>query len=120
MKKLFLIAAASVALAVTGLVQPALAVQHDGQLPLYPRGHVAPGMESIPANALAQGVPYQQTTTDSVHLVDLWYQSNAPKSCKRITAAGTPAVQYKCPGGSIVIQVHGGTLISFVPALPHV
>jgi hypothetical protein len=76
-------------------------------------------MPSIPAGALAQGVPYQQVTTDSVHLVDLWYKSNAPKSCTRITVAGNPAVQYKCPGGSIVIQVHGGTLISFVPAFPH-
>jgi len=27
-------------------------------------------VESIPLNALAQGVPYQQTTTDSVRLVD--------------------------------------------------
>jgi hypothetical protein len=111
--------AATAALAIAMLNVPALATQLDGQLPLYPRGHVAPGMESIPANALAQGVPYQQTTTDSVHVVDLWYQSNAPKSCTRVAAAGNPAVQYKCPGGSIVIQVHGGTLISYVPAFPH-
>jgi hypothetical protein len=119
MKTHLSITAASVALALTAFAAPALAQQLDGQLPLYPRGHVAPGMESIPANALAQGVPYQQTTTDSVHMVDLWYKSNAPKSCTRATAAGNPAVQYKCPGGSIVIQVHGGTLISYVPAFPH-
>ena len=110
-----MLAASALALALTA---PALANQFDGKLPLYPRGHVAPGMGSIPAAALAQGVPYQQMTTDSVHLVDLWYKSNAPKSCKRITAAGTNAVQYKCPGGSIVVQVHGHTLISFVPAFP--
>ena len=110
------VAAAALALA---LAAPVLAAQLDGKLPLYPRGHVAPGMESIPAAALAQGVPYQQFTTDSVHLVDLWYKSNAPKSCKRITAPGKNAVQYKCPSGSIVVQVHGHTLISFVPAFPH-
>lgn len=110
---------ATAALALAVLAAPALAAQLDGQLPLYPRGHAAAGMESIPASALAQGVPYQQVTTDTVDLVDRWYKSNAPKSCTRVTAAGNPAVQYKCPGGSIVIQVHGGTLISFVPAMPH-
>ncbi|HEY7982389.1 MAG TPA: hypothetical protein VID19_12990 [Candidatus Eremiobacteraceae bacterium] len=110
--------AAALALALGLAVVPALAAQFDGRLPLYPRGHAAPGME-IAAGALAQGVPYQQVTTDSVHLVDLWYKSNAPKSCTRVTATGKPAVQYKCPGGSIVIQVRGGTLISFVTAFPH-
>jgi hypothetical protein len=95
---------------------PALAAQHDGQLPMYPRGTPAHGMESIPAAALAQGVPYQQTTADSVHLVDLWYQSNAPKACSRLEASG--GVRYKCPGGYIVIQQHDGTIISFVPVAP--
>jgi hypothetical protein len=119
MNKYFLTAAASAAVTLTAPVHPALAAQYDGQLLLYPRGHVAAGIGDMPAGALAQGVPYQQTTSDSVHVVDLWYESNAPKSCARIAAPGTPAVQYKCPGGSIVIQVHGGTLISYVPATPH-
>ena len=117
MNKYFLTTAASAALTLAGLVGPAFAAQYDGQLLLYPRGHVAAGIGDMPAAALAQGVPYQQTTSDSVHLVDLWYKSNAPKSCTRIAASGTPAVQYKCPGGSIVIQDHGGTIISFVPAM---
>jgi hypothetical protein len=111
------IAAATVALSCILLPQPAFAVEHDGQLPLYPYGVAARGMGDIPQNALAQGVPYQQTTTDSIHIVDLWYRSNAPKSCSRIEASA--GVQYKCPAGSIVIQNHGGTIISYVPAFPH-
>lgn len=110
---------AVVALATPNLIlltTPAPAAQHDGQLPTYPRGTPAHGMESIPANALAQGVPYQQTTADSVHLVELWYKSNAPTACSRMEASG--GVRYKCPGGSIVIQQHGDTLISYVPAFP--
>jgi hypothetical protein len=116
MNRYLLTAATSVALALPLIAAPALAVDHDGGLPLYPRGHVAQGMGDMPASALAAGVPYQQTTTDSIHLVDLWFKSNAPKACSRVTVSGNPAVQYKCPGGSIVIQDHGGTLISYVPA----
>jgi hypothetical protein len=111
--------AITAALALSLVAAPAFAAQFDGQLPLYPRGHAAPGMQSIPGSALATGVPYQQVTTDPVHVVDAWYKSNAPKSCTRATAAGNPAVQYKCPGGSIVIQLHGTTIISFVTAFPH-
>lgn len=113
MKRFLTVMVATATLNLTLLTQPALAVQRDGQLPMYPRGTPAHGMESIPPGALAQGVPYQQTTTDSVHLVDLWYQSNA-KACSRLEASG--GVRYKCPGGYIVIQDHGGTLISYVPA----
>lgn len=87
----------------------------DGTLPLYPHGAPAPGMPDVPANALAQGVPYQQTTSDSVTTVDQWYKANAPKSCGRMSAQG--AVKYSSPGGSIVIQSHGGTIISFVPGM---
>lgn len=118
MKTFRSLTAASATMALSLIALPALAVQHDGQLPLYPRGHAAPGIGDMPASALAQGVPYQQTTTDSVHLVDLWYHSNAPAGCTRIAANGASAVQYKCPGGSIVIQTHGSTLISYVPAFP--
>ncbi len=92
----------------------AVAAGHDGTLLLYPRGAPAPGMGVIPANALAQGVPYQQTTSDSVEAVDRWYQTNTPKSCSRMSASG--GVKYTCPGGAIVIQNHGGTIISFLPA----
>lgn len=110
---------AAVALAIIAATTPlaALAVERDGQLPLYPHGAPASGMGDIPANALATGVPYQQTTSDSVHAVDTWYQSNAPKGCSRTAASA--GVKYACPGGSIVIQTHGGTIISFVPAFPH-
>ena len=110
-------AAASAAFACILLAQPVLAAEHDGQLPLYPHGVTAHGMESIPANALAQGVPYQQTTTDSVNAVDAWFRSNLPKSCSRAEASG--GVRYKCPGGSIVIQDHGGTIVSYIPAFPN-
>lgn len=96
---------------------PAYAADRDGSLPLYPHGTVAAGMGSIPTSALAQGVPYQQSTADSVGTVDAWYKSNAPKSCTRLAASG--GVRYTCPGGTIVIQNHNGTLISFVPAMPH-
>ncbi len=92
----------------------ALVTAMDGTLPLYPHGAAAPGVD-VPANALAQGVPYQQTTSDSVPTVDQWYKANAPKSCSRMSAQG--AVKYSCPGGSIVIQTHGGTIISFVPGI---
>lgn len=111
------LAATTAALAALLIAQPALAADHDGSLPLYPHGTVAAGMGDIPANALAQGVPYQQTTTDSVQTVDAWYKSNAPKSCTRLAASG--GVRYSCPGGTIVIQNHNGTLISFVPPMPH-
>jgi hypothetical protein len=96
---------------------PAVAAGYDGKLPLYPHGQVARGVGDMPAAALAAGVPYQQTTADSVSTVDAWYASHAPKACTRKAARG--AVQYRCPGGSIVIQPHGETLISFVPAMPH-
>jgi hypothetical protein len=89
----------------------AVAAGHDGNLPLYPHGAAAPGMD-VPANALAYGVPYQQTTTDSVDAVDRWYQANLPKSCSRMSASG--AVKYTCGEWAIVIQSHGGTIISFV------
>jgi hypothetical protein len=95
---------------------PALAADHDGTLPLYPHGQAAHGIGDMPAAALAGGVPYQQTTTDSVDTVDAWYKTHAPKTCSRKAERG--AVQYRCPGGSIVIQPHGETLISFVPAMP--
>lgn len=108
--------AAATALTLALFAAPASAADHDGQLPLYPRGAPAHGVEDIPAAALAHGVPYQQTTHDSVPTVDQWYRSNLPKSCSRAAASG--AVQYKCPGGSIVIQDHGGTIISFVPPIP--
>lgn len=110
------IAAAS-ALAFLLVATPALAVSSDGSLPLYPHGQPAHGMDSIPANALAQGVPYQQTTSDSVQTVDAWYRTNAPKACSRMEASG--GVRYSCPGGFIVIQNHDGTIISFVPPLGH-
>jgi len=91
----------------------AVAAGHDGPLPLYPHGAPAAGVGDIPANALAQGAPYQQTTADSVDTVDRWYQANLPKSCSRMSASG--AVKYTCGSWAVVIQSHGGTLISFVP-----
>jgi hypothetical protein len=109
--------ASTAAVAALLIAQPALAAGHDGSLPLYPHGSVAPGMGDIPVSALAQGVPYQQTTSDSVQTVDAWYKSNAPKSCTRLAASG--GVKYTCPGGTIVIQTHNGTLISLLPAMPH-
>jgi hypothetical protein len=84
----------------------------DGSLPLYPHGGPAPGVD-VPAGALVQGVPYQQTTSDSVATVDQWYKAHLPKSCSRMSAQG--AVKYTCSGWAIVIQSHGGTIISFVP-----
>lgn len=90
----------------------ASAIQLDGKLPLYPRGH---NMNDMPASAIAMGVPMVLETTDAVHLVDLWYTSNA-KSCTRSAASG--GVKYQCPTGSIMIYAHGGsTQIAFVPAM---
>ena len=116
MKKYTAIAAIS-AMASMLIGQPAFAAERDGSLPLYPHGTPAHGTESIPQSALAQGVPYQQTTPDSVATVDGWYRTNASKECARTAASG--GVRYACPGGYIVIQDHGGTIISFVPAMPH-
>ncbi|MBV8364179.1 MAG: hypothetical protein JO193_06405 [Candidatus Eremiobacteraeota bacterium] len=109
-----LIGAASAAFALSFLVQPVAAkefdIQTDGALPLYPRGHA---VENIPANAMRAGVPFNQTTGDSVHMVDLWFKSNLPNDCKRLSAQG--AVRWSCPAGIIVIQPHNGTFISYLP-----
>ena len=109
-----LIGGVSVAFALSFLVQPLAAkefdVQTDGSLPLYPRGHA---VEQIPPDALRAGVPFNQTTSDSVHLVDLWFKSNLPNDCKRMSAQG--AVRWSCPAGIIVIQPHNGTFISYLP-----
>src|SRR5690348_14151709 len=99
------------------LLLSAVAAGHDGTLPLYPRGAPASGMSGIPSNALAQGVPYQQTTADSVETVDRWYRTNLSSSCSRMSASG--AVKYTCGSWAIVIQSHGGTIISFVPLFGH-
>ncbi len=91
----------------------AFAIQMDGQLPMYPRGQ---NMNTdMPANAIAMGVPLVLETTDAVHLVDLWYKSNAPQ-CARSEASG--GVKYQCRSGSIMIYPHDGkTQIAFVPAM---
>jgi|SRR6185312_6336713 len=93
----------------------ASAIEMDGSLPMYPRGtNMNAGM---PANAIHMGVPLVLETTDAVHLVDLWYKSNAPQ-CARTEASG--GVKYQCAGGSIMIYPHGGkTQVAFVPAMPH-
>jgi hypothetical protein len=93
----------------------AAAVQLDGTLPVYPRGH---NMNDMPASAISAGVPMVIESDDAVHMVDLWYSSNAPKACARSAQSG--GVKYACPGGSIMIYEHGGkTQIAFVPAMPH-
>ncbi|MEP6899310.1 MAG: hypothetical protein ABI870_12335 [Rhodanobacter sp.] len=91
----------------------AFALPMNGQLPLYPRGH---NMNDMPASVVAMGVPMVLETTDAVHLVDLWFSSNAPKSCARSAASG--GLKYACPGGSIMIYAHGDkTQIAYVPAM---
>ncbi len=111
----YLISAASAAFALSFLVQPAPAkefdVQTDGQLPIYPRGHI---VEDVPANAIRAGVPLNETTGASIHLVDLWFKSNLPNDCRRLAASG--AVRWSCPAGTIVIQNHNGTFISYIPS----
>ena len=86
----------------------------DGTLPMYPNAR-QDARESVPASAIAKGVPLVLLTGDSVSTVDAWYKANAPKSCARRAAA--QGVQYKCPGGSIQIYDHGGTQIALVPAM---
>lgn len=112
---------AALTIAVAGLTltlpAPAASYQMDGSLPMYPYAKLDP-RESVPASAIAQGVPLVLLTTDSVRTVDAWYSSNAPKGCARHAASG--GVQYKCTGGSIQIYSHGGTQIALVPAFPHV
>ena len=91
----------------------ALAIQTSGQLPLHPRCH---NMNDMPASAIAMGVPMVLETTDAVHLADLWFPSNAPKSCARAEASGN--VEYVCADGSIMIHPHGGkTQVTCVPAM---
>lgn len=101
------------AMAVVGalLCATSFAVE-NGKLPMYPRGH---NMNDMPPSAIAMGVPMVLETSDAVHLVDLWYTSNA-KSCTRSAASG--AIKYQCATGSIMIYAHGGsTQIAFVPAM---
>ncbi len=103
-----------IAVAVAGALvcATAFAVDFDGKLPMYPRGH---NMNDMPASAIAMGVPMVLETTDAVHLVDLWYTSNA-KSCTRSAASG--GVKYQCATGSIMIYAHGATTqIALVPAM---
>ncbi len=84
----------------------------NGKLPMYPHGH---NMNDMPPSAIAMGVPMVLETADTVHLVDLWYTSNA-KSCTRTSAS--EGIKYQCPTGSIMIYAHGGnTQIAFVPAM---
>lgn len=91
----------------------ALAASMNGKLPMYPNGR---NMNDMPASAVAMGVPMVLETTDPVRDVDAWYGANAPKSCARTTAS--EGIKYACPGGSIMIYVHGGkTQIALVPTL---
>lgn len=95
----------------------------DGSLPLYPHGTPGAAFRNVPANELAQGTEYEQTSSDSVQTVDQWYKANVPKACNRKHVRGVAksgqavdAVVYSCPGRSrIYIQkFHAGTLIGFV------
>jgi hypothetical protein len=115
MNKLLLATAAFAAVA-TASPASASTFALDGALPMYPHA-TADSRETVPASALAHGVPYVLLTSDSVHVVDAWYAAHAPKSCARNAQSG--GVQYKCPGGSIMIYVHGSTQIALVPAMPH-
>ncbi|HEV3155564.1 MAG TPA: hypothetical protein VGZ02_17295 [Candidatus Baltobacteraceae bacterium] len=108
----YLVRAACAAFVLNLLVQPVLAdIQTDGALPLYPRGRA---VENIPPNAMRAGVPFNQTTSDSIKIVDLWFKSNLSKDCSRLAASG--AVRWSCPAGYIVIQNHNGTFISYIPS----
>jgi hypothetical protein len=96
------------------LCTAASAAQMNGKLPMYPNGH---NMNNMPTSAVAMGVPLVLETDDPVQKVDSWYTSNAPKACARSTAS--QGIKYVCPGGSIMIYLHGGkTQIAFVPAMP--
>ncbi|HEX3395825.1 MAG TPA: hypothetical protein VHS76_03925 [Steroidobacteraceae bacterium] len=90
--------------------QAAVSAEFDGKLLMYPNGH---NMNSMPAAAVAQGVPLVLETDDTVATVDGWYQANAPKTCVRTSAA--QGVKYQCDGGSIMIYAKGKTQIAFVP-----
>ena len=95
------------------LAAPASAFQSDGSLPMYPNAKVDAKIGTMPAAAIAQGVPLVLETPDSIEAVDAWYASNAPKSCKRTAEGGR--VRYRCASASIVIYTHGGTEIALVP-----
>jgi hypothetical protein len=97
---------------------PALAseVPMNGQLPMYPHAKLDPKEASITPGAIAQGVPLVLLTDDTVHTVDAWYSAHVMKSCARQEASGS--VKYACPGGSIMIYMHGQTQIALVPAFP--
>ncbi len=117
MNKTLLTIAAMAAVATVARPATAASFALDGQLPMYPKATADPREASVPASALASGVPYVLLTNDSVHVVDLWYSSHAPTSCKRQEQSG--AIKYQCPGGSIMIYVHGSTQIALVPPMLH-
>jgi hypothetical protein len=89
----------------------ALAQQFNGKLPMYP---AARSLSDVPAAAVKAGVPLVTETTDSVDVVDGWYQTNA-QGCTRSAQSG--GVKYQCAGGSIMIYAHEGkTQVAFVPS----
>jgi hypothetical protein len=106
-----------IAIAAIAATSPAWASspRMDGQLPMYPNAKINSQIANMPSNAIAHGVPLVLKSPDSVHTVDLWYKSNTSSACKRTEQS--KGVQYKCPGGSIMIYTHGGTEIALVPPL---
>jgi hypothetical protein len=110
-------AALCAAFAAVGAPVLAADYQLDGQLPMYPHGKLDPKEASLTPAAIAHGVPLVLLTSDSVHDVEAWYASHAPKACSRQDAAG--GTKFACPGGSIMIYAHDGqTQIAFVPPFP--
>jgi hypothetical protein len=114
--KSVLLSAALCAAFSAGVPAFAASYQLDGQLPMYPHGALDPKEASLTPAAIAHGVPLVLLSSDSVHTVDAWYASNAPKACTRQEASG--AVKFACPGGSIMIYAHEGkTQIALVPPI---
>ena len=111
-----LAAVAACAAFVTAAPTFAAGIQLDGQLPMYPNGKLDAKESSLTPAAIAHGVPLVLLTADSVHVVDAWYASHAPKTCTRQEAAG--GLKYACPGGSIMIYAHGGqTQVALIPPM---
>jgi hypothetical protein len=119
MKKNSVLLPAALCAALAAIAAPVFAADYqlDGQLPMYPHGKLDPKEASLTPAAIAHGVPLVLLTSDSVHEVDAWYGSHAPKACTRQEASG--GVKFACPGGSIMIYEHDGrTQIAFVPPFP--
>lgn len=92
-------------------------VQSHGGLPLYPHTYQTPverKYQALMQKTRGNQSPLFVDTNDAQHMVDLWYRSNLPASCKR--RSSSRAVQYRCPNGLIdILPYHGKIRLALIP-----